>query len=182
MAEVSVVKKQEQRDPMARWFDAEMPLMRGSLFGLNPFALMRQFTEDMDRTFGSTAGRLTGATGNGAWCPAVEVKEKDGKLLVTAELPGLKKEDVKVTVTGDTLALEGERKQEKEEKREGYYHSERSYGKFYRSIPLPEGAKIDQAVAQFNNGVLEISLPLPEQKSKSREIPVQEGKSKTAAG
>jgi HSP20 family protein len=175
MAEASVVK--QQRDPMARWFDTEMPLMRGSLFGVNPFALMRQFTEDMDRSFGGT----TAVASNGApWCPAVEVKEKDGKLLVTAELPGLKKEDVKVTVTGDTLVLEGERKQEKEEKREGYYHSERSYGKFYRSIPLPEGAKIDQTAAQVNNGVLEISIPVAEKKQKSLEIPVQEGKVKTA--
>ena len=177
MAEVSVVK--QERDPIARWFESEMPLMRGSLFGVNPFALMRQFTEDMDRAFGKT----TAVAGNGgAWCPTVEVREKEGKLLVTAELPGLKKEDVKVTVTGDSLALEGERKQEKEEKREGYYHSERSYGKFYRSIPLPEGAKVDQAAAQFNNGMLEITIPVPERKQTTKEIPVQEGKSKSAAG
>jgi len=57
--------------------------------------------------------------------------------------------------------VEGERKKEKEEKREGYYHSERSYGKFYRSIPLPEGAKGDQVAAQFNNGVLEVTVPVP---------------------
>ena len=154
-----------------------MPLMRGSLFGVNPFALMRQFTDDMDRTF----GRPSIASNGGAWCPAVEVKEKDGKLCVTAELPGLKKEDVKVTVSGDTLSLEGERKQEKEEKREGYYHSERSYGKFYRAIPLPDGASADQAVAQFNNGILEISVPIAEQKLKAKEIPIQEGQKPKAA-
>lgn len=184
MAEVSIAK-QEQRDPITRWLDAEMPLVRGSLFGVNPFALMRH-AEDMDRTFGSSGARAV--AGNGAaWCPAVEVKEKDGKLLVTAELPGLKKEDVKVTVTEGTLVLEGERKQEKEEKREGYYHSERSYGKFYRSIPLPDGAKIDQTAAQVNSGVLEITVPLAEKKQKSLQIAVQEGKAqegktKMAAG
>lgn len=109
------------------------------------------------------------------------MKQKEGKLLVTAELPGLKKEDVKVHIEGDTLVVEGERKQEKEEKREGYYHSERSYGKFYRSIPLPEGAKGDQVVAQFNNGVLEVTVPVPEVKPKRQEVPVQEGPKAKAA-
>jgi HSP20 family protein len=154
-----------------------MPLFRGSIFNLNPFAVMKQFAEDMDRFW----GQMPGVSGNGAWSPAIEVKEKEGKLLVTAELPGLKKEDVKVHVDGNTLIVEGERKQETEEKREGYYHSERSYGKFYRSILLPEGAKIDQTAAQFNNGVLEVSVPIPEVKKASKEIPVQEDqKSKVA--
>jgi HSP20 family protein len=127
----------------------------------------------MDRVF----GQMPGTTGAAAWSPVIEVKEKEGKLLVTAELPGLKKEDVKVHIDGDMLVVEGERKQEKEEKREGYYRSERSYGNFYRSIPLPQGAKGDQTAAQFNNGVLEVTVPIPEAKAmaKSQEIPVQEG-------
>jgi HSP20 family protein len=178
MAEVTVVKqpKQERMD-LSRWgFDT--PLFRGSLFSMNPFALMKQFAEDMDQMF----GQMPRATGEGAtWSPAIEVKQKEGKLLVTAELPGLKKEDVKVHIDGDTLVVEGERKQEKEEKREGYYHSERSYGKFYRSILLPEGAKIDQTAAQFNNGVLEVTVPIPEVKTASKEIPVQEGQKAKAA-
>jgi HSP20 family protein len=79
--------------------------------------------------------------------------------------------------------VEGERKHEKEEKREGYYHSERSYGRFSRSIRLPEGAKVDQASAQFTNGVLEVGIPIPEAKQQRKEIPVQEpAKPKTAAG
>jgi len=155
----------------------DTPLFRGSLFNMNPFALMRQFTEEMARIFGQMR-----VTGDGtAWSPVIEVKEKEGKLLVTAELPGLKKEDVKVHIDGDTLVVEGERKQEKEEKRESYYHSERSYGRFYRSILLPEGAKADQTAAQFNNGVLEISVPVPEVKTKRQEIPVQEGSKKAVA-
>jgi len=144
---------------------------------MNPFALMRQFTEEMDRVFAQTPR----AAGEGVlWSPAIEVKQKEGKLLVTAELPGMKKEDVKVHIDGDTLVVEGERKQEKEEKREGYYHSERSYGKFYRSILLPEGEIADQSNAQFNNGVLEVTVPIPEAKPKSKEIPVQEGPKKAA--
>jgi HSP20 family protein len=155
----------------------DTPLLQGSLFNMNPFALMRQFTEDMARIFGQMR-----ASGDGApWSPVIEVKEKEGKLFVTTELPGLKKEDVRVHIEGDRLVIEGERKQEKEEKHEGYYHSERTYGKSYRSIPLPEGAKADQTAAQFNNGVLEVSIPIPEVKTKRQEIPVQEGSKSKAA-
>ena len=179
MAEVSVVKQPKQeRTALGPWLGFDTPLFRGNLFSMNPFALMRQFTNDMDRMF----GQMPRVTGDGAaWSPAIEVKEKEGKLLVTAELPGLNKEDVKVHVDGDTLVVEGERKQEKEEKREGYYHSERSYGKFCRSILLPEGAKTDQTAAQFNNGVLEVSVPIPEVKAARKDIPVQEGQKPKAA-
>ena len=178
MAEVTVVKQPKPEKPeLSRVFGFETPLLRGNLFSVNPFALMRQFTEEMDKTFGPVRTAGDGA----AWTPAIEVKQKEGKLLVTAELPGIRKEDVKVHIDGDTLVVEGERKQEKEEKREGYYHSERSYGKFYRSIPLPEGAKADQTAAQFNNGVLEVIVPIPEAKENRKEIPVQEGAKPKAA-
>lgn len=178
MAEVSVVKRPKQERPeLSRWLGFDTPLVRGSIFSMNPFALMRQFTEEMDQMF----AQMPRATGDVAmWSPVVEVKEKEGKLLITAELPGLKKEEVKVHIDGDTLIVEGERKQEKEEKREGYYQSERSYGKFYRSIPLPDGAKADQAAAQFNNGVLEVTVPIPEAKEKRQEVPIQEGSKKAA--
>jgi HSP20 family protein len=171
MSEVAVKKQlaPETTEP-ARWTGFEAPLFRGSLFGVNPFALMRQFTQEMDRAFGALP---TGNGANGAWSPAIEVKQQEGKLAVTAELPGLKKEDVKVNVTDGALTIEGERKQEKEEKREGYYHSERSYGKFLRSIPLPEGAKIDAAAAQFKDGVLEVTIPVPEAKEAARQIPIK---------
>jgi HSP20 family protein len=179
VAEVNVTRQPKQeRAPVSRWPGFDTPLFRGSIFSMNPFAVMKQFAEDMDRYWGQTPR----AAGDGAaWSPAIEVKEKEGKLVVTAELPGLKKEDVNVHIDGDTLVVEGERKQEKEEKREGYYHSERSYGKFYRSILLPEGAKIDQTAAQFNNGVLEVSVPIPEAKAARKEIPVQEGQKPKAA-
>jgi HSP20 family protein len=87
--------------------------------------------------------------------------------LVTAELPGVSYEDVKVYFTGDALVLEGERK--------CYFHTERSYGRFYRAIPVPEGANAEKATAQFNNGVLKVVIPIPEIVSKMREIPVTEG-------
>lgn len=179
MAEVNVVKQPKQERPeLSRWLGFGQPLFRASLFHMNPFALMRHLTEDMDRF----VGQMQRAAGEGVvWSPPIEVREKEGKLLVTAELPGVNKEDVKVHVDGDTLVIEGTRKQEKEERREGYYHSERSYGKFYRSIPLPEGAKIEQTAAQFNDGVLEITVPIPEVKAKRQEVVIQEGPKPKAA-
>jgi len=178
MAEISVVRKpRPETTELDRWFGFDVPLFRGNLFNLNPFALIKHFGQDMEEML----GQWPRGTGNGfAWTPAIEVKEKEGNLLVTADLPGLKKEDVTVHVEGDTLVIEGERKLEKEEKREGYYRSERNYGKFYRSILLPAGAVIDKTAANFNNGVLEVSVPIPAAKTARKEIPVGEESKKAA--
>jgi HSP20 family protein len=178
MAEVAVVKNPKKEAPLNPVLGFETPFFRGNFFAVSPFALMRQFTEEMDRMFGPAP---RAATEVAAWAPAIEMKEKEGKLLVTAELPGVKKEDVKVHIDSDMLVVEGERKEEKEEKREGYYHSERSYGKFYRSIQLPEGAKPDLTAAAFNNGVLEITIPVPKAEVKRQEVPIQEGAKAKAA-
>jgi HSP20 family protein len=92
---------------------------------------------------------------------------------VHAELPGLEPKDVKVDVENDALVIQGERRFEQEEKEGGVQRTERQYGLFYRSIPLPEGAKVDQAKAKFHNGVLEVTIPVPEQQSNRRTIPVE---------
>ncbi len=76
-------------------------------------------------------------------------------------------------VTNDRLVIQGERKYEQEQNKQGVYRSERHYGQFYRAIPLPEGASTEQAKAQFKNGVLEIAIPTPEQKANRRQIPVE---------
>jgi HSP20 family protein len=176
MAEIAVKKELErERTEVLPWFDFETPWFRG--FGVRPFALLRHFREEMDRIFGTGTGWAPVET---IWRPAIEMKQEKGTLRVTAELPGLAKEDVKVTVTGDVLAIEGERKKEKEEKREGYFHSERSYGRFYRSIPLPEGASLEKAAANFNNGVLEVTVPIPEVREKTTNIPVTAGEAASA--
>ena len=112
-------------------------------------------------------------------CPAIKINELDGQLQVRAELPGLKPEDVRVEVTDGALTIQGERKYEHEENKKGVYRSERRSGQFYREIPLPEGADVEQAKAQFNNGVLEIKLPVREQVSDRREIPIASGSSTT---
>lgn len=177
MPETKVVKSTSEQ-PARAWPESSFfgrrglfgPMMPfGDLFGVNPFALMREFTKEMDRAFSASPG---GELRLQVWMPAIEVKEANGNLVVTAELPGIKTEDVKVEVTDEALTIEGERKEEKKEEKEGLYRSERSYGRFYRSIPLPEGAKTDQVKAEMNHGILEIKVPVAEAKPKSRQIPV----------
>lgn len=140
------------------------------VFLANPFSLMRRMSEEMDRAF----GEFSGSNGNtGLWTPAIEVSQRDGQYVIQAELAGLKPEDVKVEITEDGLAIEGERKFEREEDRGNVHRSERRYGAFYRFIPLPEGANAEQARAKFENGVLEIDVPVSKQESGRRQIPVE---------
>ncbi len=139
-------------------------------FSTSPFALMRHFTDEMDRLFEGQGGWRGNRRDVTQWAPAIEVKEQNGRLEVVAELPGIKENEVKVEVTDEGLVIQGERQREHEEKHEGYYRSERSYGSFYRLIPLPEGATVDQAHAEFHNGELRVSIPVPQQKT--RQIPI----------
>jgi HSP20 family protein len=145
-------------------------------FSSNPFSLMRRMSEEMDRVFQEFGLERDGESKVG-WSPAIEVVQKDGKLNVRAELPGLSSDDVKIETTKDALTIQGERKVEHEENKDGARRSERQYGFFYRSIPLPEGADVEHANAKFQNGMLEISIPVPEQKESRRSIPI-EGQSK----
>jgi HSP20 family protein len=147
-------------------------LFRTNLLGVSPFTLMRRFGDEIERVFGK--GGETAL-----WRPAIDVKLEKGKMLVHAELPGLKKENVKVTVNGDLLAIEGERKAETEEKKGGWIHTERNYGKFYRAIMLPEGADTEKVAAEFADGVLAITIPVPEVTPAVKEIPVGEAAPKT---
>jgi HSP20 family protein len=138
--------------------------------GLSPFGMIREFTNEMDRAFRLTAG----SRGMEGWVPAIDVQQCGGSLVVSAELPGLKRDDVKVELTDEALIIEGERKREHKDDHEGYHRRERSYGRFYRAISLPEGAKTDQAKAELKDGVLRVSIPVQESKKKLREVPIQE--------
>jgi HSP20 family protein len=161
------------------WDPFGFSLTPADFFSGNPFSLMRRMSEEMDRAFGGFFGQTGSSTGS--WLPAIDVSEQNGQLQVHADLPGLKPEDIKVEVTSDSLILRGERKSEHEHRLGGAYRSERRYGEFYREIPLPEGANAEQAKAQFRNGVLEITVPVPQQASNRREIPIQTEESASAA-
>jgi len=169
MAEIKVTKENAIAKPEVNEIFAPI-IPFGRLFGVRPFALMREFTDEMDRMFrGVPLGEGEGLT---AWAPTMDVTRCNGDLVVTAELPGLKKEEVKVEMTEDALVIEGERKREHKIDHEGYHKVERSYGKFYRAIPLPKEAKTDLAKAELNEGILKVTVPVGEAKPKAREIPI----------
>ncbi len=157
------------------FFPSLFSLSPREFFTLSPFSIVRRFTEEMDRAF-SSFGLSRGFEREGvAWLPAVEVRQSGNNLIVSAELPGLSQEDVKVEASEEGLVIQGERKREHEEEREGFHHSERSYGHFYRRIPLPEDAKVNQATAQFNNGILEVTISVSEKQRRRRQIPIAAG-------
>lgn len=154
----------------------------------DPFAQMRQMTAELDRMFepfpfGSFALptlRTRPFIERAGWMPEIEVFEKDNRLVTKVDLPGMKKEDVKVEVTDGHLTISGERKSELEEKKDRFYRSERQYGSFYRAVPLPEGVKLEDVNATFAEGVLEVSVPLPAKpESKARTVEVKDA-AKTA--
>ncbi len=181
MADVKVSKQSSQPEQRERGLGRRGELFPSlwssprEIFSLTPFEMMRRFANEMDRFAGREEGE------HSMWAPRIEVREKGNNMIVCADLPGLNKDDVKVEATDDGLLIEGERKREHEERQEGFYRSERSYGHFRRLVPLPEGANLDQAKAQFNNGVLEVSIPIPESQRKRREIPIEaETKTRTS--
>jgi HSP20 family protein len=141
----------------------------------DPLAFMRRITEELDRAFGPREDfAWMPELYPRMWAPQLEVFERNEKFVIRVDLPGLKKEDVKIEVAHDELTIEGERKLEKEEKKEeGLYRTERTYGKFFRRIEIPEYVKGEQAVATFKNGVLAIEMPVipvPEVKKRTVEI------------
>jgi len=152
-------------------------LRPGGFFDTTPFTLMRRMTEEMDRVFGEFGVSRGSAA---AWSPAIEVSEREGKYTVRAELPGLKPEDVKLEITNDALVLEGERKFEHDETNGGVHRTERRYGHFYRVIQLPEGTNAEEARAKFENGVVEVTVPVPQQRKGRRQIPIEGGSTSSA--
>ncbi|HET9468015.1 MAG TPA: Hsp20/alpha crystallin family protein [Vicinamibacterales bacterium] len=146
----------------------------------SPFTLMRRLSDDMERIVEDTWGarrfpRLFRAleAPETRWTPDIEAFERKGEYVVRADLPGMTKDNVKIEISDGELVIQGERTEEKEQKEKGYYATERSYGAFYRALPLPDGVKIDEAKATFKDGVLEIAMPagkLPEKHGRQLEI------------
>ncbi len=151
----------------------------GSGYGASsPFTLMRRMADDMDRLFENFGfGRGLGlgpslladtwrdvpALSQSAWTPQVDTFRRGDKLVVRADLPGLSKDDVNVEVEDGVLAISGERSDEHRGESDDYFVSERSYGSFYRAIPLPEGVTGEQCDATFKDGVLEVTFPAPKE-------------------
>lgn len=148
-----------------------------------PFSVMRRMTDEMGRFLdGFHWGLIDSPFSNesremlrtfGQRWPEVEVVEREGKVIVRADLPGINKEDVTVEMTDDGIVLKGERRQAHEEKRDGYYRSERSYGSFYRAIPLPGEITPESAEATFKDGVLEVTVKGSEKKALGRTVEIK---------
>jgi HSP20 family protein len=141
----------------------------------DPFRALRR---EMDRMFEDfSRGLPFGPTAEGegfAVAPRIDVSETDSEMLVSAELPGMKEDEIDVTLAGNMLSISGEKKSEQERKAEDYHVMERSFGRFSRALPVPFDADPDQVKASFKDGVLTVKIPKPaEEKGKSRKIAIE---------
>ena len=152
----------------------------------DPLTVLHHMTTEFERMFGKPGWPFRWPLfalrpfEGAAWAPEIDVFEKDNRLVTRLDLPGVKKENLNVEITDGMLNISGEKKNETEEKTENYYRQEREYGRFYRTVPLPEGVKFEEVKATFADGVLEVSVPVPvkvESKPKTVEI---EGRDKAA--
>jgi HSP20 family protein len=141
----------------------------------DPFRELEEMSDRLNRVFTRPAMRTNGKEQLTVadWMPIVDISETDGEYVIKAELPEVKKEDVKVTVENGVLTLQGERRQEKEEKGKKYHRVERSYGSFVRSFTLPESIDESGVKAEYKDGVLHLHLPKSEKvKPKAIEVKV----------
>lgn len=154
---------------LERW----QPRMQ-SLARWDPFAEMTDLRREMDQIFGEFFGRtpFSMAATEAVWSPLVDIHETRDSYLLMAELPGVKQEDIQVSIEGDTLTLKGERKRETEVTEDQYHRIERSYGRFERSILLPSVVDAGGVKATYRDGVLEIQLPKKEE-AKPKAIKVE---------
>ena len=146
------------------WFNS----MFNRMLNLSPFS------DWLSRPNWGSLANLDGAGALGSYVPAVNVTETENEYKVTAELPGIEPGDIDLNFSGGALTIKGEKKQEHEEKEQGYYRMERSYGQFRRSVQLPEGVDGDKIDASFKNGVLTVTVPkLPELKRGARKLTIE---------
>jgi HSP20 family protein len=149
-----------------------------SAYTRDPFELMQRLSEEMDELFESffhgrrLARSRVQSQLQSLWAPEVEVFEEGNQLRVCVDLPGVPRENVKVDVRDGVLTIAGERREERTEggAQQGFRRSERRYGSFYRSVPLPEGAEAAKAEARMKEGVLEITVPVAQKQTRRLEI------------
>ena len=135
-----------------------------------PFGNIEDIREEMNRMF-DTSLRRRGSLFDSAFAPAIDVVEEKDNYLVKADLPGLSKDDVNVAIQDNFLTIKGERKHEVEKKESNFYHQERVYGQFVRTVELPARVEASKVTANFKDGVLQVTLPKSEE-AKPKEIKV----------
>jgi HSP20 family protein len=142
----------------------------------NPWDVMRELAvmqERMNRVWGNTFERGTDAVTNRGWTPPVDIYETDGReVVLRAELPGLRREDISLTVENNTLTIRGERRRDEGIKEDRYHRIERAYGPFSRSFALPASVEAERVRAEYRDGVLTVSLPFREE-ARPRQIQVE---------
>ena len=139
----------------------------------DPFRDLRTLQEEVNRLFSTNLTRAFGdeGIGRGAWSPSVDIYENKDQIVLEAELPGMKQEDFDLSIENNVITLRGERRLEKTEETDNYHRVERSYGAFTRSFTLPQTVSGEGATAEYNNGVLRVTLPKREE-AKPRRIEV----------
>ena len=141
-----------------------------------PFRDLVSIQDEMNRLFNDFFGRVPSRfdteLSQSEWSPSVDISETKDEIMVKAEMPGMKKDDIKITLQDNVLTLRGERKQEKEEKENNFYRIERYYGSFARSFNLPTVVQADRIKASYKDGILSITLPKAEE-VKPKQIPIE---------
>jgi HSP20 family protein len=136
----------------------------------DPWRMMDDWRQEMDRVFHPLLPRdeETSRVVGGDWVPAVDIKDEDDRYVIRADLPGVKPEDIEVTMHNGVLTIRGERKFEETEEKENFKHIERSYGMFYRRFTLPENTDAEAIEAKGTDGVLEVTIPKTAEKHTKR--------------
>jgi HSP20 family protein len=139
------------------------------------FPLFNRLSRELDAMFGRFGfERPMFETLPSTWSPTLEMFTKENSLCVKVDVPGMKKEEVTVEVTPEHLVVRGERKNEVEESKEGFFRTERTYGSFYRAVPLPEHVNTELAKASLHDGVLEITMPMTKVVEQTRKLEIAE--------
>ena len=147
-----------------------------------PFREMSSLQTEMNRLFNAAFDTPSAANSTARrWTPAMDLLETDDEFVIRADLPGMSESDVSIELEDNVLTVSGERRTEHEDKREGFYRVERSYGSFSRSLTLPKGVDPEAVNASFNRGVLEVRVPKPEQR-KPRKIEISGAEQPTIEG
>lgn len=147
-------------------------LTRPKYGGWDPFKEMTNLRDGMDQFFDSFFERLPRERGEGFWLPTLDIEEDKDNFMVKVELPGMKKEEIKISLSGETLTISGERKHESEEKTKTYYRLERSYGRFQRTVNLPAEVDANRTRAAYQDGILTLIMP-KSNRGKAKEIAIE---------